>query len=182
MLWYRLAVGRGEERPFSLYPYDMVNHMTSDSSEKIGLVLRLIFAAFLILMSGCQTSRYKEFESLRSGMDKTDVLLAIGNPTRTQRWHGRDRWEYTLYGTPEGTIVREVHFENGVSTYIGPAIKPAISATEQDRINDAKNRDADIQDSMTMTTEANGLKIQRFEPVKDTEDVPVRAQKPGVSP
>lgn len=126
--------------------------------------LILILSATLIL-SGCQTSRYKEFEKVKGGMSKGEVLAAVGGPSRTQRWHGRDRWEYTLYGHPEGDLIREVHFEDGVSTYIGPAIKPAISADQQDRINDAKNRAAELGENSGYSS--SSLEVQRFEPVDD---------------
>lgn len=133
--------------------------------------IALVIATLVILgTAACQTRRYKEFESIRGGMTKSEVLDAIGSPLRTQRWHGRDRWEYTLYGHPEGDLVREVHFENGVSTYIGPPIKPAISAESQDRINDASNRAADLKEFENAANEATGLQIQKFEPVESSDD------------
>lgn len=123
-------------------------------------------------LSGCQSKRYKEFETIHGGMSKGDVLAVMGNPDRTQRWHGRDRWQYTLYGHPDGDVVREVHFENGRSTYVGAAIKPAISADEQDRLNEIGNREAEIRENQALSNESNGIQIQRFEPVdRDTGGV-----------
>ncbi len=104
-------------------------------------------------------------------MTKGEVLAAVGGPDRTQRWHGRDRWEYTLHGHPEGDIVREVHFENGRSTYVGAAIKPAISADEQDRRNLLSNHAADINDSETAALARDGITIQKFRPVDENADV-----------
>ncbi len=125
------------------------------------------FTTLVLLVSGCQTPRYKEFESVRGGMTKGEVLAAVGGPDRTQRWHGRDRWEYTLYGHPEGDIVREVHFENGKSTYIGPAIKPAISADQQDLMNHQKNRQAElIENANPYLQDTQEIEIQRFTPVE----------------
>lgn len=136
-------------------------------------------AIIALAISGCQTSRIKDFESVHGGMSKGDVLAAIGNPQRTQRWHGRDRWQYTFYGQPEGDVVREVHFENGKSTYVGGAIKPAVSADEQDRINDIENLKADLRDA----EHTSGVQIQRFEPVKDSNDEASlkKPSTPGVS-
>ena len=133
-----------------------------------------LFAATLLIsaLSGCQTHRYKEFEKIRGGMSKSEVLDVIGGPIRTQRWQGRDRWEYTLYGHPAGDLIREVHFENGLSTYIGPPIKPAISAETQDKINDSINRTADIRDTENAVSETTGLQIQKFEPVDSPEHSP----------
>lgn len=131
-------------------------------------VLSLVsLTALTLLVVGCQTARYKEFETVRGGMTKGEVLAAVGGPDRTQRWHGRDRWEYTLYGHPEGDIVREVHFENGKSTYIGPAIKPAISADQQDLMNHQKNRQAElIENANPYLQDTQETEIQRFTPVE----------------
>lgn len=150
-----LVLGRNEERLIFEYPSGMAGKFT------------LILIATMLL-SGCQTARYKEFEKIKGGMSKGEVLAAIGGPNRTQRWHGRDRWEYTLYGHPDGDLVREVHFEEGISTYIGPAIKPAISADQQDRINDAKNRAAELNEASGYSSQS--LEVQRFEPVDDDSD------------
>lgn len=127
----------------------------------------LALMAFAMLVGGCQSARYKEFESIHGGMTKGEVLAAMGNPKRTQRWHGRDRWEYVLYGHPEGDLVREIHFENGKSTYVGAAIKPAISADEQDRINDVKNREADVRDYRSPIEDTGKIEIQKFVPVEE---------------
>ncbi len=124
--------------------------------------------ALLLFTAGCQTARYKEFEAVHGGMTKGEVLNKVGGPNRTQRWHGRDRWEYTLYGHPEGNIVREVHFENGRSTYVGAAIKPAVSADEQDRGNLLSNHAADITESEAAALARDGITIQKFRPVEDT--------------
>jgi outer membrane protein assembly factor BamE (lipoprotein component of BamABCDE complex) len=127
----------------------------------------LFIFCFSTILTGCQTARLKEFASIHGGMTKGEVLSAVGGPDRTQRWHGRDRWEYTLHGHPEGDIIREVHFENGRSTYVGPAIKPAISADEQDRINLLSNQAADLRDTESATLEREGISIQRFKPVDE---------------
>lgn len=127
-------------------------------------VIGLAVIGFAI--SGCQTARYKEFETIHGGMTKGEVLAAVGGPDRTQRWHGRDRWEYTLYGHPDGDLVREVHFENGKSTYIGPAIKPAISASQQDLMNDQKNRQAELIESANPYLQDTEIEVQRFVPVE----------------
>lgn len=155
---------RNEERLIFEYPKGMAKYLkTGRTSSKLPLVLLFIF-----VLSGCQTSRYREFEKIKGGMSKGEVLSAIGGPNRTQRWHGRDRWEYTLYGHPDGDLVREVHFEDGVSTYIGPAIKPAVSADLQDQINERRNRAADLSEASGYSS--SSLEVQRFEPVDDDAD------------
>ncbi len=57
-------------------------------------------------------------------MPKWEVLEAAGNPTRTQRWQGRDRWIYVMWDAPgEKRRIREVHFEDGLAVYVGPMVK-----------------------------------------------------------
>lgn len=133
---------------------------------------------------GCQTSRLKEFETVHGGMSKDQVLELVGGPKRTQRWHGRDRWEYRFYNTTEGDVIREVHFENGKSTYVGSAIKPAISADEQDLLNAVYNHKADAEDTERAQQVRDGITIQRFLPVnEDGEAGPAHIEptKPGTT-
>jgi len=131
-------------------------------------------------ISGCQSSRLREFETVHGGMSKSEVIEVVGGPQRAQRWHGRDRWEYRFYSTSEGDIVREVHFENGKSTYVGAAIKPAVSADEQDRLNEVYNHKADAVDAEAKAHAQDGISIQRFQPVNDNGEVgPVRIEPTG---
>ncbi|CAN5594632.1 hypothetical protein BH10BDE1_BH10BDE1_31410 [soil metagenome] len=133
---------------------------------------------------GCQSSRLKEFETVRGGMSKDQVIELVGGPIRTQRWHGRDRWEYRFYNTSEGDVIREVHFEAGKSTYVGSAIKPAISADEQDRLNAMYNHKSDAEDSEHAQQSRDGITIQRFQPVnEDGEAGPAHTApaKPGTT-
>lgn len=139
-------------------------------SRTAAIFVKLPHVMLLFILGACQTSRYKEFETIHGGMSKSEVLNAIGGPTRTQRWHGRDRWEYTLNGTPEGDITREVHFENGRSTYVGAAIKPPISADEQDQINLLSNQAADVRESEEASLARQGLTIQKFHSIDDATD------------
>lgn len=136
---------------------------------------------------GCQTSRLKEFETVRGGMSKSEVIELVGGPQRAQRWHGRDRWEYRFYNTVDGDVIREVHFEDGKSTYVGAAIKPAVSADDQDRLNEAYNHKANAADAESMAHARDGISVERFQPVNDNGDVgpvhidPVGGAKPSTS-
>lgn len=100
-------------------------------------VSAIVVAAFF--SSGCQTNELKAYEKLKVGMDKDEVLGIMGNPTKTQRWQGKDRWTYRFYhdGAPH---LREVHFENSKSVYIGDVVVPPVSAAEQDAQNEAENK------------------------------------------
>ncbi len=50
-----------------------------------------------LLLTACQTSMVNQFAKVRPGMEKDDVLGIMGSPTRTQRFHGKDRWTYVFY-------------------------------------------------------------------------------------
>jgi hypothetical protein len=72
-------------------------------------------------------------------MDKTTVLEVAGSPKVSKRWQGKDRWVYRFYSPTDGHQIREVHFENGIATYVGGRMNAQVSAEEQDRLNDASN-------------------------------------------
>lgn len=99
----------------------------------------LAFASALLTLSSCQTPRYKEFSSVKQGMEKDLVLEAAGNPTIARRWNGKDRWIYHYLKTPDGPQTREVHFQDGRAVYVGTKVVPDVSAEDQDRLNDESN-------------------------------------------
>ena len=95
----------------------------------------LVFFSAL-LASGCQTARHREFDSVRTGMAKDQVLAAVGGPNRSMHKNGLDHWTYFLWA-PEGggPQVREIHFSEGIAVYVGAPLAPRVSADEQDQIN-----------------------------------------------
>lgn len=99
----------------------------------------LLFAAALVVVTGCQSPRYKEFTNVKQGMEKDLVLKAAGNPTIARRWNGKDRWIYSYIQTPDGPQTREVHFQDGRAVYVGTKVVPDVSAEDQDRLNDESN-------------------------------------------
>lgn len=108
---------------------------------------RFIVGAFSILLLffstlGCQTNELKQYEKLKVGMDKGDVIDIMGSPRRSERWHGQDRWTYIFYQDRE-EYLKEVHFLGGRASYVGEQWKPEVSADEQDRQNEASNREVE---------------------------------------
>jgi outer membrane protein assembly factor BamE (lipoprotein component of BamABCDE complex) len=97
---------------------------------------------FLFGLASCQTPRTKEFESVKEGMQKDQVLETTGAPSVARRWHGKDRWIYQMYDRKDENKVetREVHFEEGHATYVGAQYTPKVSAQEQDRLNEESNK------------------------------------------
>lgn len=157
----------------SSYTLEMIS--AAEGRRMMGLVHqfhgRRPFGLFCVLLSGalaltaCQTSRLKEFESVKLGMTKSEVLEATGNPTVTRRWQGKDRWIYK-FAADDIESVREVHFENGSAVYVGEKVKPAVSAAEQDRLNEisdqeAARREAEIQKAWSDAHGAVSTKIDK---------------------
>lgn len=106
----------------------------------------LAIASLFILVSslGCQTNELKQYDKLKVGMDKGDVLDIMGSPKRSERWHGQDRWTYSFYQENQ-LYDKEVHFLEGKATYVGELWRPQISADEQDRLNEVSNKEVEAQ-------------------------------------
>jgi hypothetical protein len=103
---------------------------------------RAVLFLFAVALVGCATTRHKEFAQVKPGMDKQAVLEFAGNPDRTMRWQGKDRWIYDFRIDDFSTDSQEVHFQEGRVVYIGKAIQPAVSAEAQDDLNESSNRAA----------------------------------------
>lgn len=90
---------------------------------------------FLFLI-GCASSSLSEVDRIHEGMNKQQVLAQAGSPDRTRFKNEKDQWTYLIRDQKSNTTTaREIHFYNGLVTYIGNPIPPAVSAEEQDAIN-----------------------------------------------
>lgn len=139
----------------------------------IRLLQTFTLLLFVLTLSSCQTPRFREFENVKVGMSKEQVLEAAGGPSARDRRAGMDRWTYNIYDHPEGKTVREVHFLNGVATYVGPKPVPIISAEQQDHLNEIKNREAEERERVDYSSVHKQYEIQRFEPVEGEDEGPV---------
>jgi len=99
-----------------------------------------IFVIFALGLTACQTNQLKQFEKLKVGMDKGEVLDVMGSPQRTLRWKGMDRWSYDFW-QDDKLYNKEVHFNESISQYVGEAYKPEISAEQQDAANATANKE-----------------------------------------
>ncbi|WP_413569255.1 outer membrane protein assembly factor BamE [Bdellovibrio sp. HCB117] len=99
-----------------------------------------------LLTTACQTSMLKQFGEVKPGMEKDDVLDLMGSPSRTQRFHGKDRWTYVFYDD-RIRFEKEVQFFNGNAIYVGDISQPEVTKTAMavDAINDQKNKEIDEQ-------------------------------------
>lgn len=96
--------------------------------------------------TACQTSMVKQFENIKPGMEKDDVLNLMGSPNRTQRFHGKDRWTYVFYDQ-RIRFEKEIQFLEGNAIYVGDVWQPEPenSAVAIDKRNDEKNLLLDSQ-------------------------------------
>lgn len=88
-------------------------------------------------LAACQGSPLKDFETIRVGMDKHQVLEKMESPNASTRFHGRDRWIYSFYDH-DIRFDKEVHFLRGTVVYVGDPVDPELakSAAAEDRAND----------------------------------------------
>lgn len=113
-------------------------------------------AAAGCLLTACQTSALKDFEKIKPGMEKQDVLEVMGNPSRTQRFHGKDRWTYIFYDS-RIRFEKEVQFFEGNAVYVGNTWEPPVeqSAAMVDKRNEERNAAIDAELAREATENRN---------------------------
>lgn len=107
--------------------------------------LRLLLwtAALGFALSGCQTSMVRQFEKVHPGMDKHQVLEAMGSPRASTRLHGKDRWIYVFY-EDDIRFEKEIHFSSGVATYVGGPWTPPPEASAEARDKKVEESNAQL--------------------------------------
>lgn len=98
----------------------------------------LVFTMMALLFAGCATP-LQRFERVKVGMEKDQVLRIMESPQRTERIKDSDRWTYIFYND-DRRLEKEVDFSQGLTTYAGDHQPPAVSAEEQDRLNEESNK------------------------------------------
>ena len=93
----------------------------------MGLLLTLFFC-FLVSCNLVET-REQEFESIKKGMTKSEVLGAAGSPHWSDRKDGQDRWLYYINPHDRNTE-KIVYFENNKVIEKGYRKKMSPSAEE----------------------------------------------------
>ncbi len=112
-------------------------------------MLRILAIPMLFLSLGltaCQTSMVRQFDKVTIGMEKDDVLDIMGSPTRTQRFHDKDRWTY-IYYDKRIRHEKEIQFFEGNSVYVGEIFQPAPedAAIAVDARNEQLNKAVDAE-------------------------------------
>ncbi len=100
----------------------------------------ILFSLLIVYINtACQTRTLKQFEQIKQGMEKDQILEIMGSPQKTSRVNSTDKWNYIFYDQ-ENKYNKEIHFVEGISTYIGDPILPPITAEKQDQINEDSNK------------------------------------------
>lgn len=89
----------------------------------------------------------KQFEEVRPGMEKAEVLAIMGSPQQTQRFHGKDRWFYNFYDS-HIHFQKEVQFFDGNAIYVGEHWEPEVNQSAA--AIDARNakQDQEVADQL----------------------------------
>jgi outer membrane protein assembly factor BamE len=133
------------------------------------VVLTVSLVALLVSV-GCQTTLGTDFAKIKPGMEKAQVLDIVGSPNRTQRWRGLDRWTYFFY-EQEAREEREVHFSQGVTSYVGERYQNPVSAEQQDESNEMANRA--IEERIKLNREEASRNLENYESeMRGTESNP----------
>jgi hypothetical protein len=100
------------------------------------LYILSLFALAFQLATGCATvSQTQALRGIAVGMSKSEVLEQVGNPTRTGRHLGQDRWVYAA--NDESSSAQEIYvfFDQGSVTYVGPAQEPSTQKPKKPSAN-----------------------------------------------
>lgn len=105
----------------------------------------LVITASLFIIS-CQTNMVKEFDNLKVGYDKHQVIERLGSPRTMNRINGEDRWYYLFYNDSVRQQ-KEVHFKDGLVVYFGDKKIPSAELIPEgiDAKNEKTNKEIDQQ-------------------------------------
>lgn len=122
-----------------------------------------------LLTSACQTSMVKQFEEVKPGMEKAEVLAIMGSPQQTRRIHGKDRWFYNFYEN-KIRFQKEIQFFEGSAVYVGDISQPEVAQTAA--AVDAKNakKNQEIDDQIAADIEKHRRDYMNFESQSKGED------------
>jgi outer membrane protein assembly factor BamE len=120
----------------------------------------LVILPFLILGLTACVNPQKRFNKIQVGMEKDQVLDIMESPQYTERVHDTDRWTY-IYYSDDQRMEKEVQFSDGKAIYAGDHQKPAVSAEEQDKLNDESNKALDQQ--IAAKRQENQNNYQKYE-------------------
>jgi outer membrane protein assembly factor BamE (lipoprotein component of BamABCDE complex) len=80
--------------------------------------LKFLSALLVTTAVGCATQPKAVQETVSPGMDKDQVLNILGNPSRSKRVSGADRWSYDQHIDGKKTTVH-VYFKDAKVSFVG---------------------------------------------------------------
>ena len=94
------------------------------------------------LFLGCASPpKVESLKSVKLDMTKADVLEIVGNPDRTGRHNGHDRWTYLAPDRKDETA-RYVYFDKGRVVYVGEIQKnPKLEKASKPKPRPLKPKD-----------------------------------------
>ena len=85
---------------------------------KFAVVIKKLSLIWVVLAAvGCSSPTKDIRQRVSKGMDKDEVLQELGNPSRSKRVRGADRWSYDQYKEDVKTTTH-VYFKSGKVTDI----------------------------------------------------------------
>jgi hypothetical protein len=103
-----------------------------------------VFLIVMLTLNGCVTPAKTDFEKIKPGLYKFDVIDIMGVPDATYRRDGNDRWIFRYFENNQ-SVTKEVHFTESKVIYSGDPVKPEVSADEQDQRNEQANAELEKQ-------------------------------------
>lgn len=144
-----------------------------------------MLAGLSLALSACTTIPYNDFQDVQTGMNKSEVLHAAGNPTYTRHQDGKDRWIYLFDEAPEGSHEKEIQFVHNRVVYVGEKIKPELSAAEQDLKNEELNRIENerlLEERRNWKAQIGAAQATRTDENQDSFDRRLRESYYGIEP
>ncbi len=157
--------------------------------QSLNRFMNLALLLFVLILSGCQTSRIRAWSDVKQGQTKTTVLESLGGPDRTIREEGLDRWIYVFYkpGDLDNPEWKELQFVNNKVSYIGDRIKAPLTPEQTDEKNEEANREEEAR--LALIQKANDRRLGRvsgpaYSPLNNNDDqkVNIEAEKRKKAP
>lgn len=126
------------------------------------MMRNLMMFILISLLTACATSPFKVAEKIKPGMEKPDVLEALGNPNRTRRVKMQDQWEYVFYKQNDMRVFI-VYLENNKVQQTA-----WLSTEEKNPFDDVKN----LEEFEQKAREKQQKKKGNFKPLGGEESDP----------
>jgi outer membrane protein assembly factor BamE len=119
----------------------MIEKISTSISNLILLTLAILAYLFCL---GCSSTPTVQFSEIKMGMDKDQVLQAVGNPYRTEKGAVKEKWGYRYYEgkNKEKEILKFIEFINGRVANFGDD-ELEMKRLEQLRENEIKRKAID---------------------------------------